>query len=337
MIAHHRAELKLHTCAVGTSVTDRQATVAIQVFDEHVVTDNPFVVLAQVRKQLPGLRSLSLVIQQLVLDSFLGEIDALKPGNVSRYADGHGMTYEDFSQSARLVTPVLCDASLGLGKRVLECVELTRRHVGCNTNLGMLLLFAPVLKAYETGINSTNIRNNINNVLQDISEEDSELVYRAIHAANPGGLGETEENDVRFSPDINLLEAMNQAAGFDMIARQYSTGYRDIHDHGIKCLDEFANRWNSVEWATVACYLSLLAAFPDSHIWRKSGEAVARNVQNRAETVFQHYINYKNPASAQSYLLEFDRELKESNLNPGTSADLTAVCLLIRGINLSSV
>ena len=276
------------------------------------------------------------MIQELVLASFLGEIDALKPGNVSRYAKGHGMTYEDFRESATLVTPVLCNADLGLGERILQAVELTQKRVGCNTNLGMLLLFTPVIKAYETDGNKDNLRNSINKVLQGIDQQDTELVYRAIRAASPGGLGKTEKHDVRFSPNINLLEAMNQSASFDMIARQYISGFVDVYDHGIKYLDEFAIRWNSVEWATVACYLSLMAAFPDSHIWRKSGEAVARNVQNRAETVFQRYINYKNPARAKAFLLEFDRELKESNLNPGTSADLTAACLLIRGINHSS-
>ena len=31
-----------------------------------------------------------------VYDSFIAELHALKPGNVSRYADGHGMAYGDF-------------------------------------------------------------------------------------------------------------------------------------------------------------------------------------------------------------------------------------------------
>ncbi len=276
------------------------------------------------------------MIQELVLASFLGEIDALKPGNVSRYSDGHGMRYDDFSTSARVVTPVLCNSQLRVGERILRSVELTMESVGCNTNLGMLLLFSPIIKSYESMDKGDSLRSLINTSLQQLGRQDTEDVYRAIHLANPGGLGEIEDNDVRFSPDIKLLEAMEQSAGFDMIARQYVSGFADVYEPGIICLDEFANRWNSVEWGTVACYLSLMAAYPDSHIWRKSGEAIAREVQGRAETVLKQYTKYKNPARAKSLLLEFDRELKDSNLNPGTSADLTAACLLIRGINASS-
>ena len=275
------------------------------------------------------------MIQQLVLDSFLAEVDALKPGNVSRYADGHGMVYEDFRLSAEKVSPILCDVPLGVGERILKGVEVTREAVGCNTNLGMLLLFSPIVKAYESRSNGLNLKFNLDNVLQQLGQDDADAVYRAIHLASPGGLGEIEQNDVRISPDIKLLDAMEQSADFDMIARQYVSGFSDLFERGLIALDEFANRWNSVEWGTVACYLSLMAAFPDSHIWRKSGEAVAREVQGRADSVLQKYIKYKNPAEAKAFLLEFDRELKESNLNPGTSADLTAACLLIRGINHS--
>ena len=39
-------------------------------------------------------------LDPVVRDSFLYEINALKPGNVSQYADGHGMTYTDFVHSA---------------------------------------------------------------------------------------------------------------------------------------------------------------------------------------------------------------------------------------------
>lgn len=275
----------------------------------------------------------STAIQDIVLDSFLGDIEALKPGNVSRYADGHGMTYDDFLRSAEVSTPVLCRADLGQGERILRCVELTFEAVGCNTNLGMLLLFCPIIKAYETNSKECLLREDISNALQQLTDRDTEFVYRAIHLANPGGLGEVEEHDVRFSPDIKLLDAMQISAKKDMIARQYSSGFEDVFEHGIICLDEFANRWNSVEWATVACYLSMLATFPDSHIWRKSGEDVARQVQDRAKSVYANYIKYNNPAGAKSTLLEFDRDLKDSNINPGTSADLTAACLLIRGIN----
>lgn len=275
-------------------------------------------------------------LRDIVQDSFLAEINALKPGNVSRYANGHGMCFEDFVSSAKLCSPVLCERELAVGERILLAVERTREAVGCNTNLGMLLLYVPVIKAFETSNNRNYLRVDISKVLQDLTATDTALVFRAIQIASPGGLGKADQHDVRNPPNIKLLQAMELAAGFDLVARQYVTDYATIFEHALPCFDQFVLRWNSVEWATVACYLSIMAGYPDSHIWRKSGEEVARRVQDRAESVFGQYITYNNPAKSINVLLEFDRELKDANLNPGTSADLTATCLLVHGLKAVS-
>lgn len=281
-------------------------------------------------------RPSSLVLESMVKDSFVQEIEALKPGNVSKYAAGHNMTYCDFERSAELCSPILCNDSLGLGESILHSVEVTRKEIGCNTNLGMLLLFAPLIKAYKTNNKKDNIRNSLKNVLEHLDQKDSEKVFQAIRLAQPGGLGRVDKQDVNFSPSINLLEAMSLAAERDMIARQYVSGYEAVFNIGLKSLVEFDKRWNSVEWATVACYLSLMVTFPDSHIRRKFGAEVAKHILNRSKPVFERFINNKNPAEAKSELLEFDKELKDSGINPGTSADLTAASLLVYAMRRSN-
>jgi triphosphoribosyl-dephospho-CoA synthase len=268
-------------------------------------------------------------LEAVVRDSFLNEIDALKPGNVSQYADGHDMSYADFVSSADVSTPILCDTRLGPGERVLRSVEATKEQVGCNTNLGMLLLYAPVIKSYESSTNGVFLQSDLKYVLEHLSEADTEHIFHAIRLAKPGGLGRVEQHDVNFSPDISLLEAMDAAADRDLIARQYVSGYEDVYKVGMNCLAEFDKRWNSVEWATVACYLSLMARFPDSHIRRKFGDEIARQVQNRTVSVLERFKKNKNPAKAKSELLEFDKELKDSSINPGTCADMTAASLLL--------
>lgn len=273
-------------------------------------------------------------LELVVRDSFLFEINALKPGNVSQYADGHGMTYSDFVHSADICTPILCDDKLTVGERVLKSVELTKAEVGCNTNLGMLLLFSPVINAYESMANDKFQRSYLKNTLEHMTEADAEHVYAGIRLANPGGLGRVERHDVNFNPDISLLEAMEAAADRDLIARQYVSAYEDVYSVGLNCLGEFDKRWNSVEWATVVCYLSFMANYPDSHIRRKFGDEIARQVQNRTIPVLERFKNNKNPAKAMSELLEFDKELKNSNINPGTCADMTAASLLLYGISL---
>jgi triphosphoribosyl-dephospho-CoA synthase len=73
----------------------------------------------------------------------------------------------------------------------------------------------------------------------------------------------------------------------------------------------------------VNVYLEFLAGFPDSHIARKHGPDAAARVQGQALEARERYRNTATPEEALRDLLTFDRRLKLSGLNPGTSADLT--------------
>src|SRR5690606_7446705 len=77
----------------------------------------------------------------------LAELRVAKPGNVSTASPGHGMSARDFVASARVAAPALAAAAGGVGERVLRAVEATRAVVGCNTNLGIVLLCAPLAHA----------------------------------------------------------------------------------------------------------------------------------------------------------------------------------------------
>ncbi|MBT7953300.1 MAG: triphosphoribosyl-dephospho-CoA synthase, partial [Gammaproteobacteria bacterium] len=128
-------------------------------------------------------------LEVLVHNSFIGEISALKPGNVSQYADGHGMSFSDFVVSADVTTPILCNETLCVGEKVFYSVEATKNKVGCNTNLGMILLFSPLIKSYESKSNKVFLQSDLEYVLKHLTNVDAELVYQAISLANPGGLG----------------------------------------------------------------------------------------------------------------------------------------------------
>ena len=274
-------------------------------------------------------------LQEVVLQSFLTEVYALKPGNVSRYSAGHDMTVDDFVNSARLVTPILCQPELSFGERILESVKITQREIGCNTNLGMLLLFAPVILAVEkTNLSDyAELQIKLQVMLENISQNDAGLVFQAIRIARPGGLGQSEKFDVHLEPECSLLTAMNEAKNRDLIAKQYVTGFSDVFLTGCVCIKEFTRRWNSVEWAAVACYLTFLASFADTHIQRKSGREVAEQIKLKAIPLAEQFKNKDNPEDALNALLDFDKELKNSNINPGTTADLTAASLLVYGVS----
>ena len=268
-------------------------------------------------------------LQDAVLASFFGEVRALKPGNVSVYAAGHGMVYEDFVRSGEVSAPILCDPRLCLGQRILQAVRATEEAAACNTNLGMLLLFTPLIMAGESLKQGENLRPALAKLLVALQKCDADEVFEAIVQARPGGLGHVEKYDVHSTPETGLVEAMAAARDRDFIALQYSNGFQEVFDVGLAAFHEYKRAWNSVEWATVGCYLTFLSRYPDTHILRKFGADIAERVKVRAATVLKQFDNNKSPDSAKSLLLEYDRELKDSKINPGTSADLAAASLLL--------
>jgi triphosphoribosyl-dephospho-CoA synthase len=268
-------------------------------------------------------------LEEAVMTSLIAEVDALKPGNVHRFAGGHGMTYEQFITSAEVSAPLLCEPGAGVGRRILNAVTATRAAAGTNTNLGMLLLFAPIVTAAERASDRHVLQDAIKNVLAALHKSDAEDVFEAIRAAGPGGLGHAPRYDVHFPPDCSLLAAMAAAADRDLVARQYQDGFEEVFALGLTALRDFERRWQEAEWATVGCYLRFLARFPDSHVQRKHGAEVAERIRQRSEVVLRRFEKKKKPGSAVGMLLEYDKELKDARVNPGTSADLTAASLLV--------
>ena len=269
------------------------------------------------------------VFQDAAMISFIAEVNALKPGNVSQFSEGHGMTVDDFVKSAKLTCPILCDPTLSVGERVLEGVKVTMSEVGCNTNLGLLMLFAPLLRAAELGVSS--LQSNLVIVLQGLDTKDAKCLFEAIRHANPGGLGESEKYDVtkKLEAGTTIQKAMTEAENRDLIAKQYVTDFSDIFSLGFICIEDFAVRWNSVEWASVACYIRLLAEFPDSHVRRKFSLEVAEQIKIKAVPIAEAFQGKDSPEDATGMLMKFDEELKLQGVNPGTSADLTAASLLV--------
>lgn len=257
------------------------------------------------------------------------EVMALKPGNVHVHAAGHGMTVEDFLLSAEAAAPEIARARAPVGERILRAVQATRAVVGCNTNLGILLLCAPLAYAAEMPA-ARPLRDRVGDVLTTLTVEDAEAAFAAIRLASPGGLGQAPEHDVAGPATVDLREAMAAARSRDRIAAQYADGYRDVFDIGVACVRSLANRSaadaDAVSLAE-AVYLEFLTAFPDSHILRKHGETRAAAVLAEARDVRRQVAEASSAALRREHLFVFDARLKWQGINPGTSADLTVASL----------
>ena len=266
-------------------------------------------------------------------DACRHEIEALKPGNVHLFADGHHMSARQFLTSASVSSGPLTEPGLPVGRRILEAVRATRLAVDTNTNLGIILLCAPLIRAAE--MPGDDLRENLCRVLDGMDLEDAAAVFEAIVLASPGGLGSSDAHDVRGTPKVGLVEAMREAAGRDMIARQYITRYDDVFDVGIAGLEAAIARGESGMWPTVFAYMTFFAGFPDSHVARIHGAEVARRVQQEAAAVGASLEAAGDEAARIALLMDFDRSLKERAINPGTSADLTVASLLVQSLRFN--
>ena len=251
------------------------------------------------------------------------EATARKPGNVHRFRDFPDASYVDFLLSAAAIAPVMEKASRQpVGQTVLEAVQATRQVVATNTNLGIILLLAP-LAAVPPG---EALRDGLERVLAGLDVADSRAVYEAIRLARPAGLGSVADQDVAAEPTLPLRQVMALAADRDMIARQYADGFREVLDEGVPALQE-GLRHGSLEGATILCHLRWMTNHPDSLIARKRGLKEAEEASRRARAV----LAAGWPERGDTLLADLDAWLRaEGNArNPGTSADLVAASLFV--------
>ncbi len=275
-----------------------------------------------------------IVVAQAYRNACLTELQAIKPGNVHVFADGHGMTVHDFIKSADVTAELISQAGLTVGQRLLQAVQATHAAVGMNTNLGLILLCAPLIQAALSPSRELDLAQNLARVLEELSVDDGALAAQAILLAKPAGLGNVTKHDVQAEIKVNLKQMMVAAADRDFIAWQYANNYNTIFSDALPLFLNVKQAWqdqakvNSEAWATTAVYLTFLARYPDSHIVRKHGMDIAQAVRFEAQAIEADYAKINNPKLMQARLLDWDASLKRRDINPGTSADLTVATLL---------
>jgi triphosphoribosyl-dephospho-CoA synthase len=261
------------------------------------------------------------------------EVSAAKPGNVTPAHDFSDMTYADMVRSALALGPVFARRrarTRSVGELISDGVQATARVATINTNLGIVLLFAPLVRAAATRREDETLRSATQGTLARLDVDDAAAAFAAIARARPGGLGEAPEHDVRAPASVSLREAMAAAAHRDSIASEYATGYAVVFDTGLPWLVDTLRDGVPTLDAIVSLHVSLLASHPDTLIARKAGAGAARAVSAAAREVLDGTRS----------LADFDASLRgpDHRLNPGTTADLVAATLLatlLSGVRLA--
>ena len=270
------------------------------------------------------LAATTLDLGQLATAACLLEISAPKPGNVHRGADFADMTFEQMALAAVAIGPAIQDCHrTGVGAAILSAVRATQTLVGKNTNLGTVLLLAPLAAADR--MTPASVRA----VLRQLEPADSESVYQAIRLARPGGLGRSGRHDVDAPAPGDLIEAMAVASERDMVARQYTSGFAELMETIVPYLLATHDQSSRLPAAIVRTHVMTMAEYPDSLIARKLGFAAAQEAADRAaDTLDAGDIGedrYHRALADLDFWLRSDGHRR----NPGTTADLIAAALFI--------
>lgn len=252
-------------------------------------------------------------------------------------------------------------SEIGLGKYVKQMIsDIKSWHRGGNTHLGVSLLFIPLAaaagKTYtETGkIGTQRLRKNVEKVMRLSTPFDAAEVYDAILMVSTAQeLGQVRRGvapdlynkDARgrlLRDNISLYDAMATASGWDTLASEWVTGMKITFAVGYPTFLEVFQKLGDINTATVHTFLTILSKYPDTFIARKVGLKEASNIKKaveigkrktrwiseRAEEILK--LGGLTTREGCEALHEFDRVLQETRgeLNPGTTADLTAATLM---------
>ncbi len=254
------------------------------------------------------------------------EVMACKVGNVHRQADFADLGLLDFLLSAAAVAPILDTAHLRpVGDTVLHSVRATRLVAASNTNLGIILLLAPLASVPL----AQDLPTGLVRVLDRLTLADTHAVFQAIRLAQPAALGQVAEQDVKDEPTLPLRQVMALAADRDLVARQFANAFQEVMAEGLPMLRQTWQEGRSLENIIITTHLHFLANHLDSLIVRKQGIEEGQETRERAREVLA--LGGLDTPSGLVALKEFDAWLRAAGhrRNPGTTADLVAASLFV--------
>lgn len=251
-----------------------------------------------------------------------------KPGNVDRQHDLPGLRFEHFlagAVGAQNGLRMALDPNAGIGEAFERAIEGMAEQSGGNTQFGALLVLVPLVRAtVEEDLTQDGVRS----VVEETTVEDAAAFYRAFDHVDVR-VGEPPEEmddlDVRRGSDavsavrergVTLGELMAESAEHDGVGREWTTGF----ERTFEAADEIVRRDGPVPNRAAATFLCLLSRAPDQHVAKKHGKGTARSVMVRAQEARE---------GGPELVEAFSESLRRAEINPGTTADLTAGGLYI--------
>jgi len=280
-----------------------------------------------------------------------------KPGNVHRTRNLKESTFEQFIASSVAIGPVLLEVAergfkakkrktgleqIGLGDAIKYAIEDTMKwQRNGNTNLGVVMLLVPLAAAAgltlakDGKVEIKNLRRNLSRILKATTCKDAVNVFEAIVIADPAGLGKVTHLDVNDrrslqkirEEGISLYDVMEMSSSWDNISKELVTGMRITFTFGYPHVRRIYEETNDMNVTTVGTFLEILSKYPDTLVGRTHGKRTADEVTRKARVI----VNRGGMLTSigESLVARLDTDLRSRNINPGTTADLTASSLML--------
>ncbi len=305
------------------------------------------------------------IVRCISLSSLLEISGWPKPGNVHRTKDFNDTRFEHFLAAIAGIQPEYYKFCERIGEDFkthrsdLSYIELgtfykvaaermMQWQKGGNVILGHILILSPLASAAVISLKRNLCKINefksiVKEVISNATIKDTVKLYKAINTCNPGGLGNVDKYDltdidsiVRIQKDkITLKKIFELSQEYDLISREYSTGFNIILNEGLPYYLKIFAETRDINIATVHTFLHLLSTHYDTLIIRKSGREKAKVVSEKAANALQFggLLTQKGRNIVQK--MDLSLQKKQGKLNPGTTADLLAgviFCALLFGL-----
>jgi triphosphoribosyl-dephospho-CoA synthase len=249
-----------------------------------------------------------------------------KPGNVDRHRDYEDLRFEQFMAGAVGSLSGLRMAADGvtLGRAFERAIAGMAEQSGGNTQFGALLMLTPLVRAAATDRLTAA---GTTAIVEATTVDDACSFYRAFEhvdvavEAPPEGLDAldvrrgSEAVETLRERETTLYDVMALSAEVDGVAAEWTSGFERSFEAAEWLLADNGPIYRRAS----RTFLRLLADQPDTFVVTRNSEAAAEEATERARAVLEGAEDGE----------ELAEEFRDRDINPGTTADITAAALFI--------
>lgn len=250
-----------------------------------------------------------------------------KPGNVDRERDFDDLRFEHFLAGSVGAGSGLRTAEDGapVGAAFEQAVAGMSQQRGGNTQFGALLLLVPLVRTSAEG---DLVSESVRAVVENTTVEDATNFYRAfdhvdVFVDDPPE--DAEPLDVRRGADAvpaledretTLYDVMEMSAPDDGVANEWVSGF----ERTFWAADRLTDFEGPISARGARVYLELLSRERDTLVQKQHGRKVAESIRVRAQEALE---------GGGAVIEAFAESLVDDDINPGTTADITAAALFV--------